>query len=148
MSSWKAAVGAWVREAVAPTVRELTKEALVRIAVVVEQSAQAVKAADAAVAEVRTLKAQMSALMALDVGFKEMGKVILLTRIGDQDRVKIIDVKPTMTVADYQILVERLKHDFGVGDPVYLDEPRGHHLRDILVDAGTIAPVRRGVRSR
>jgi len=143
MGFWRTLADNIERNGVKPGLEAITQDILAKVAEAVGVAHRAQQVAQAAVDEVRTLRGQMSALMALDVGFKEMGKVILLTRIGDQDRVKILDVKPSMTLADYKTLVERLKHDFGVGEPVWGGKPAG--MDDVIVG---VAPVRRGVRSR
>lgn len=133
MGFWKTLAGSIVRDVVKPELEAIAKDFMVRIDAVGKSADVACFKAQAAVDEVKTLRKQMAALMALDVSFKEAGKVILLTRIGDQDRVKILDVKPEMTALEYKTLVERLKVDFGVGDPVWVDKPA--HMDDVLVGA-------------
>lgn len=131
MGFWKTLAGSIVRDVVKPELEAIAKDFMVRIDAVGKSADVACFKAQAAVDEVKTLRKQMAALMALDVSFKEAGKVILLTRIGDQDRVKILDVKPEMTALEYKTLVERLKVDFGVGDPVWVDKPA--HMDDVFV---------------
>lgn len=143
MGFWRTLAGNIVRGVVKPELESFTKDIMAKVTDAVGMAHKAVQAAEAAVAEVRALRAQMSALMALDVGFKGAGKVILLTRIGDQDRIKIIDIKPQLTALEYKALVDKLKLEFGVGDPVWVDKPAG--MNDVMVG---VAPARRGVRSR
>jgi len=78
--------------------------------------------AQASLAQVRELRRQMSAALAIDVGIKESGKVIILTRINGQDRVKILDTKPHMTIAEYRGLVESLEAEYGA-KPNWVDGP-------------------------
>ena len=80
----------------------------------VAQAAKAQATAQASLAQVRELRRQMSAALAIDIGLKESGKVIILSRINGQDRVKILDTKPTMTLAEYRGLVESLEAEYGV----------------------------------
>lgn len=90
----------------------------------VTQAGKADAMAKAAMAQVRELRRQMSAALALDVGLKEAGKVIIMSRVNGQDRVKIIDTKPQMTLAEYRQLVESLEAEFGA-KAVWVDGPRG-----------------------
>jgi hypothetical protein len=83
----------------------------------------------ASLSQVRELKRQMSAALAIDIGIKESGKVIILTRINGQDRVKIVDTKPQMTITEYKRLVESLEREFGA-QATWVDGPSG--AREIL----------------
>jgi len=143
MVFWKTLASGIIRDVVRPEVEALTVSLVGKLADAVLQVDKAIQRADAAVAEVQALRKQMSALMALDVGFKDAGKVILLTRIGDQDRVKIIDVKPSLTPLEYKALVDRLQAEYGVVAPTWVDKPVG--MDDVLVG---VTPLRRGVRSK
>jgi len=107
---------------------QVVKPELERIATDIKDAlAKAGKAeasAQAATAMVRELRKQMSAALAIDVTLKETGKVIVMTRIGGQDRVKIIDTKPAMTVREYRQLVESLEAEYGA-KTVWVDGPPG-----------------------
>jgi hypothetical protein len=48
-----------------------------------------------------------------------------------------------MTALEYKALVERLKEDFGVGDPVWIDKPMG--VDDVFIGLDRAPRVRRGV---
>jgi hypothetical protein len=85
--------------------------------------------AQASLSQVRDLKRQMSAALAIDIGIKEFGKVIILTRINGQDRVKIVDTKPQMTIPEYKRLVESLEREYGA-TTTWIDGPPG--AREIL----------------
>jgi len=88
------------------------------------KAGKAEASAQAASTMVRELRKQMSAALAIDVTLKETGKVIVMTRIGGQDRVKIIDTKPAMTVREYRQLVESLEAEYGA-KTVWVDGPPG-----------------------
>ena len=79
--------------------------------------------AQASLVQVRELKRQMSAALAIDIGIKEAGKVIILTRINGQDRVKIVDTKPQMTIPEYKRLVESLEKEYGA-TATWVDGPQ------------------------
>lgn len=85
--------------------------------------------AEAALAMVRELRRQMSAALAIDVGLKESGKIIILSRVNGQDRVKILDTKPRMTIPEYRQLVESLEKEYGA-QTVWVDGPAGS---DVLI---------------
>jgi len=89
---------------------------------------EALTKANAAVKEVRELRKQLTALQAMDIGFREMGKVIILARIGGKDRVQIIDTKREMTPLEYKHLAESIRRDFGA-DLSFVDAPQGADIR-------------------
>jgi hypothetical protein len=107
---------------------QVVKPELERIATDIKdaltKAGKAEASAQAATAMVRELRKQMSAALAIDVTLKETGKVIVMTRIGGQDRVKIIDTKPAMTVREYRQLVESLEAEYGA-KTVWVDGPPG-----------------------
>lgn len=107
---------------------QVVKPELERIATDIKdaltKAGKAEASAQAATAMVRELRKQMSAALAIDVTLKETGKVIIMTRIGGQDRVKIIDTKPAMTVREYRQLVESLEAEYGA-KTVWVDGPQG-----------------------
>lgn len=107
---------------------QVVKPELERIATDIKdaltKAGKAEASAQAATAMVRELRKQMSAALAIDVTLKETGKVIVMTRIGGQDRVKIIDTKPAMTVREYRQLVESLEAEYGA-KTVWVDGPQG-----------------------
>jgi len=112
---------------------QVVKPELERIAVdikaAVAEARKAHNTAQASLSQVRELRRQMSAALAIDIGIKESGKVIILTRINGQDRVKIVDTKPTMTILEYKRLVESLEREFGAG-VTWVDGPSG--AREVL----------------
>ena len=107
---------------------QVVKPELERIATDIKdaltKAGKAEASAQAATAMVRELRKQMSAALAIDVTLKETGKVIIMTRIGGQDRVRIIDTKPMMTVREYRQLVESLEAQYGA-KTVWVDGPPG-----------------------
>lgn len=92
--------------------------------------AEAVSKANAAVREVRELRAQLTALQAMDIGFHERGKVIVLASINGKDRVKIIETKMEMSPLEYKQLAETIKRDYGA-QPRFVDAPVGGDIRII-----------------
>lgn len=56
---------------------------------------------------------QLKALQALDVGFRERGKIIIIARICGQDIVRIVDIKPEMPIEHYKELVHYIKDQYG-----------------------------------
>jgi len=117
---WRVAL----KQVVAPAVLELTAELAMQAQTGLQKAQEALRAAEAAVAEVRELRRHLTALQALDVGFKESGKVIILVRVGEQDHVRFLDIKPQMRPEEYRDLIEGLKSQFGVGNPVWIDTPQ------------------------
>jgi hypothetical protein len=88
----------------------------------VDQAAKAHAVAQASLAQVRELRRQMSAALAIDIGLKESGKIIIMTRINGQDRVKILDTKRDMTIPEYRGLVESLEMEYGA-KTTWIDGP-------------------------
>ena len=109
-----------LRQVVKPELEQIAKD----LKGALDKATKAMAKADAAVVMVKELRKQMSAVMAIDVGLKEAGKVIILSRVQGQDRVKIIDVKPQMTIQEYRQLVESLQAEYGA-QPVWVDAPTG-----------------------
>lgn len=120
MGFWTKLVGNVLRQVVKPELELIAKD----VGDAVRKAAHAVAKADAAVTMVKELRKHMSAAMAIDVGFKEAGKVIILSRVQGQDRVRIVDVKPKMTVQEYKQLIESLESEYGVA-PTWVDAPQG-----------------------
>jgi len=116
MGLWKTLGGFLLNRACKAKLEEIAKDAS-RGA---KDASQALAKADASVAMVRELRKQMSACMAIDVGFKDTGKVIILSRVQGQDRVRIVNVKPEMSVHEYKNLIESLESMYGA-DPIYVD---------------------------
>jgi hypothetical protein len=136
MSFWTNLARNLVRDVVAPELETL----LGKVCDATALAQKAVAAADAAVGEVKSLRKQLATLMAIEPGFGAMGKAVILARVGDQDRVKILDIKPELTLAEYKALVEQLKAEYGVKEPAW-----GTHtlpgLDDVVV--GAPVPIRR-----
>jgi hypothetical protein len=109
-----------------PALQEIDK----KIAEALVIAKEALDNSSLTIAEVKSLKAQMSAAMAIDTSLKGQGKVIILTRINGIDKVKIMDVKPNMTIEEYKSLIETLETQYGdnmvwVGDtPSTFKKPR------------------------
>ena len=76
-------------------------------------STQAVGHAQSALAEVKRLRSQMSALQAIDVDLHHYGKAVIITRVEGGDRVKIVDIAPDMTLEQYRALVQDIVERFG-----------------------------------
>lgn len=75
-------------------------------------------------AAVRGMQQLLHPGVAVDVGFKDRGWLILVCRVAGRDRVMIQNLKPEMTMSEYKRLVEKLSYDFeGVA---YLDAPYGY----------------------
>lgn len=66
------------------------------------------------------VRAQLAAVQAIDVGFREAGKVIVIARVAGRDIVKVIDVKPGWTMTEYRDLVRRVEALYGVS-PRWVD---------------------------
>lgn len=76
-------------------------------------------------AAVRKLREQLSACQALDVGLHgDGGKAIVMTRVNGQDRVKIVDIAPNVTLEQYRQIVEGLQATYGA-PPRWIDKPAG-----------------------
>lgn len=117
---WVKLAGNVLRQVVKPELEQIAKDMRKAVA----DAKQALAKADASVAMVKELRRQMSAVMAIDVGMHEAGKIIIMSRVQNQDRVKIVDVKPKMTVAEYRQLVESLESEYGAS-PTWVDGPVG-----------------------
>ena len=92
-----------------PALQELDK----RIAEALTIAKEALANSSLTISEVKNLKSQMSIAMAIDTSLKGQGKVIILTRVNEIDKVKIIDTKPNMTIAEYKELIESLEAQYG-----------------------------------
>lgn len=100
----------WAQKAAKRLIRWAVGDELGSLAVVVRE---AESSARRALMAVQTYHRQLSALQALDVDLHGGGKVILLTRVQERDRIKIIDIAPKMTVQQYQQFVEEIKERYG-----------------------------------
>ena len=69
---------------------------------------------------------QLNALQAIDVSVDgyDRGKIILISTVGGQDIVKIIDIPRGMTMREQKDLVLDLQHRYGVR-PEFVDGPPG-----------------------
>ena len=81
---------------------------------------------------VRVLNELLHAGVAIDVGLRDRGWLILCCRVGGQDRVMIQHLNPEMTPEDYKVLVKKLSYDFQ--HVAYIDAPHGYEcfLRKVL----------------
>lgn len=98
--------------------RWLLKEEIARIR---EDAMTAARSASAV--SVKKLTEQLQAIQAIDVDFRDTGKVIVICRIGETDYVKIIDCKPHWRMHEYRNLVRSVEHLYGAR-PAYFDVPR------------------------
>jgi hypothetical protein len=73
---------------------------------------------------VKTLNRVIHAGVAIDVGLKDRGWLILCCRVAGIDRVMIQHLKPDMTMKEYKELVDRLSYDFQ--HVAYIDAPHGY----------------------
>lgn len=78
-----------------------------------EKVTEAITKANAAVQEVKDLRRQLASLQALDIGYHEKGKIIVLANINGKDRVKVIETRLTMTIDEYKDLAESVKDQYG-----------------------------------
>ena len=79
----------------------------------------------------RTL-AQLQALQALDVPYgRDMGKLIIISRIDGRDVVKIIDIAQNFPLREFKDLVTRTEEMYGA-KPKFVDEPHGGFFREEL----------------
>lgn len=67
---------------------------------------------------------KLQAIQAIDFGFKEDGKIIIVARVGGHDHVKVVDVPRNWTLPEYRHLVERLEQEYGARASFY-DMPIG-----------------------
>jgi hypothetical protein len=71
----------------------------------------------------RNLSSLLHAGVAIDVGLKDAGWLILCCRVAGHDRVQIQNLKPEMTMKEYKELIERLSYD--CQHVAYIDAPHG-----------------------
>ena len=79
--------------------------------------------------------AQISALQAIDWGWKDSGKIIIVAKVGKCDIVKIIEIRPMTTMHELKSLVGMLKMEFGASvtffdGPYYGDDFPKQFLND------------------
>jgi hypothetical protein len=74
-------------------------------------------------ASYRSLSSLLHAGVAIDVGLKDKGWLILCCRVGGHDMVQIQNLRPEMTMKEYQELVKRLSYD--CQHVAYIDAPHG-----------------------
>ena len=117
MTFWKSLGGFILDRACKARLDEIAKDASKSA----QDARQALSKADASVMMVKELRKQLSACMAIDVGFKDSGKIIILSRVQNQDRVKILNVKPDMTVNEYRSLITGLQEQYGA-EPIIIDD--------------------------
>jgi hypothetical protein len=98
-------------------------------------SVQAVGTASVAVDEVRILRKQMSAAMAIDVDLHDGGKVILLSRVGGEDRCKIIPIGVDLSAEQYRDFVLLIEETYGARSS-FADVPRGWPKTFVLTGEG------------
>ena len=59
------------------------------------------------------LERNLKALQAIDVGWKERGKIVIVAHVGNRDIIKIIDTKAELTLMEYKAISERLEAEYG-----------------------------------
>lgn len=75
-------------------------------------------------ARISRLERNLKALQAIDMGWKERGKIIIIASVGGQDIIKIIDVEKEFTTMEYKALSERLEAEYGAR-ATFFDVPNG-----------------------
>lgn len=70
----------------------------------------------------KLIQNQFAALQVLDVDYQGTGKIIIITSIGKEDKIKIINIKRHMYQKEWIDMVNKLTQTFGAS-PVYLDIP-------------------------
>ena len=75
-----------------------------------------------------TAISQLKALQAIDAGWHDAGKIIIMFHLDGKDIVKIIDVERKTTMQDYIKLSKTLEQEYGT-PPKYYD---GHHKGEFL----------------
>ena len=63
--------------------------------------------------EVAKLQEQLKSLQAIDYGWLERGKVIVLAHVGDRDYIEVVDLPRKLTITEYKDLIESVKHKYG-----------------------------------
>lgn len=67
---------------------------------------------------------KVAALQALDVSFRDTGKIILIARVNQRDYVQIIDIPAEMTLAEWKERTQFLAQRFGA-KVRWVDAPMG-----------------------
>jgi len=89
-----------------------------------ENSDAALTEARGAMKFVTALRKELASLQALDMGFRETGKIIVIARVNNRDIVKIIDCPRNMAQNEYKAMVEMLERMYGA-KLAYSDTPLG-----------------------
>jgi hypothetical protein len=63
--------------------------------------------------DVLSLPEKIAALQAVDIGFRETGKIIIIARVAGRDIVTIVDIKPETTMKEYQRICAEIKENYG-----------------------------------
>ncbi len=79
-------------------------------------------AVTAAKAEGNVIREQMAALQAVDLGFRDGGKIVLVARIGEKHIVRVYDIRPLADLMEYRKLSDEITARFGVTG-VIIDAP-------------------------
>jgi hypothetical protein len=82
----------------------------------------------------RMLDAKIAALQAIDAPCgRDVGKLVIIARVGGQDIVKIIDIVPDISQRNFKDMVEEIKARFGAR-PEFLDTTHAEriHLAQVL----------------
>lgn len=91
--------------------------------------------AQLAVDEVKGLRKQLSAVMAIDVDLHDGGKVVLLSRVNGQDRCKIIGIERDLTAEQYRDFVQSVEKTYGARAR-WADTPQGWPNAYVLTGEG------------
>ena len=83
-----------------------------------------VQYAEALSRTVKDTHQMLHAGVAVDVGLRDRGWLILCCRVDGRDRVMIQNLKPDMTLSEYRDLVKKLSYDFQ--HVAYIDAPYGY----------------------
>ena len=78
------------------------------------------------------LERGMKALQALDVGWKERSKIVIIASIGGKDIVKIIDINRDISLSEYIKLSKELEEKFSIRT-TFVDLPSGaNSMRELF----------------
>ena len=79
------------------------------------------------------LEQNLKALQAIDAGWKERGKIVIVAHVGDRDIIKIIDTKAELTLMEYKAMSERLEAEYGARATFFDTEHGGRAMaKDIF----------------
>lgn len=95
----------------------------------------AVGEAAQAIEEVKCLRKNLSAVMAIDVDLHEGGKAVILSRVNGEDRCKIIPIERDLTIDQYRDFVKSIEETYGARVR-HVDMPAGWPKGYVLTGEG------------